>query len=110
MNSKINKSAITKTEATSVAKVKKSNILRPRITEKASLQSNVNAYTFIVSNTATKLTVKDEIKKTHGVTPTKVNISNLPAKKVFVRGASGVKSGLKKATVFLKKGDTLKLV
>ncbi len=32
-------------------------IIAPRITEKASLQSNANAYTFIVSKDATKLTV-----------------------------------------------------
>jgi len=87
----------------------KSSILRPRITEKASLQSNVNAYTFVVATTATKLTVASEIKAKHGVTPVKVNITNLPPRRVFVKGKHGVKSGLKKAIVFLKKGDTIKL-
>ncbi len=86
-----------------------SNILRPRITEKASLQSNVNAYTFVVEPTATKLSVANEIKVKHKVTPVKVNITNLPPRRVFVKGKRGVKSGLKKAIVFLKKGDTIKL-
>lgn len=84
-------------------------IIKPRITEKASLQSEVNAYTFIVKSNATKLGLKDELKKEYKVTPSHINITNLPAKKVFVRGKWGVKSGMKKAIVFLKKGDTLKL-
>lgn len=84
-------------------------IIKPRITEKASLQSEVNAYTFIVKSNATKLTIKDELKKEYKVTPSHINITNLPSKKVFVRGKWGVKSGMKKAVVFLKKGDTLKL-
>lgn len=90
-------------------KVEKSSILSPRITEKASMQSNVNAYTFIVRDNATKLSIISEIKAKHKVTPIKVNIINLPAKRVFVRGKMGVKGGLKKAIVFLKKGDTIKL-
>jgi len=84
-------------------------IIRTHLTEKASLQSNANAYTFIVEESATKLTLIDEIKAEHKVTPKKVTISNLPAKKVFVRGKHGVKAGLKKAVIFLKKGDTIKL-
>lgn len=89
--------------------VTKSHILKPRMTEKASLQSNANAFTFVVNINATKLTVAAEIKSKHGVSPVKVNITNLPAKRVIVKGRHGVQSGLKKAIVFLKKGDTLKL-
>lgn len=95
-------------ENNTVTKTKK-YIIKPRITEKASLQSNVNAYTFVVSTDATKLNLISELKREHKVTPIKVNISNLPSKRVFVRGKHGVKSGIKKATVFLKKGDSLKL-
>lgn len=84
-------------------------IIRPRITEKASLQSNANAYTFVVSKNATKLTIVNEVKAKHGVTPVKVNISNLPSKTVNIRGKVGTKAGIKKATVFLKKGDTMSL-
>lgn len=93
---------------TKVVEAKK-YIVKPRITEKASLQSNVNAYTFVVTTDATKLNLISELKREHGVTPVKVNISNLPSKRVFIRGKKGVKSGIKKATVFLKKGDTIKL-
>jgi large subunit ribosomal protein L23 len=82
-------------------------IIAPRITEKASLQSNANAYTFIVSKDATKLSIASAIKKEYKVTPKSINIINLPARNVFVRGRFGVQSGMKKAVVFLKKGDTI---
>jgi large subunit ribosomal protein L23 len=98
-----NKESVEKLEVIS------SMLVKPRITEKASLQSEVNAYTFIVKSNATKLTIKDEIKKNHNIVPLHINITNLPAKKVFVRGKWGVKSAMKKAVIFLKKGDTLKL-
>jgi large subunit ribosomal protein L23 len=84
-------------------------IIAPRITEKASLQSNANAYTFIVSKDATKLTIASAIKKEYRVTPKSINIINLPARNVFVRGRFGVQGGMKKAVVFLKKGDTITL-
>jgi large subunit ribosomal protein L23 len=85
------------------------SIVKPLITEKASLQSSSNAYTFVVKTNATKLGIIAQMKSKYKVTPIKVNITNLPAKKVVVRGRAGVKSGIKKAIVFLKKGDTIKL-
>jgi|JI10StandDraft_1071094.scaffolds.fasta_scaffold423709_1 large subunit ribosomal protein L23 len=82
-------------------------LIAPRMTEKASLQSSANAYTFIVAKDATKLTIRDAIKKEYKVTPKAINIVNLPARNVFTRGRFGVQSGMKKAVVFLKKGDTI---
>ncbi|MBP6888475.1 MAG: 50S ribosomal protein L23 [Candidatus Pacebacteria bacterium] len=87
--------------------VQTSVLIAPRMTEKASLQSNANAYTFIVTKDATKLSVRDAIKKEYKVTPKAINIVNLPARNVFTRGRFGVQSGMKKAVVFLKKGDTI---
>ena len=87
----------------------KKYIIRPHITEKASLQSTDNAYTFVVTSEATKLEIVKEIKSEYKVIPTKINITNLPAKRVIVRGARGVEAGFKKAVVFLKKGDSIKL-
>lgn len=84
-------------------------ILSPRITEKASMQSNANAYTFVVAKGATKLTIAAEIKKEYKVTPLSVNITNLPGKTKLVRGKLGTTAPTKKAIVFLKKGDTIKL-
>jgi large subunit ribosomal protein L23 len=99
------KTTTTETKEVSTTKV----LIAPRVTEKASLQSSANAYTFVVAENATKHAVAQAIKKEYKVTPRAVNITTLPAKKVFVRGKWGTQSGLKKAIVFLKKGDTIAL-
>ncbi len=82
-------------------------ILAPHITEKASRQSNDNAYTFSVVKNATKHSVLAEIKKEYKVTPVKINITNMPLRNTFIRGKLGTQAGIKKAIVFLKKGDTI---
>jgi large subunit ribosomal protein L23 len=82
-------------------------ILAPRITEKASQQSMANAYTFVVAKDATKHAVLAEIKKEYKVTPLAINITNMPKKNTFIRGKWGTQAGIKKAIVFLKKGDTI---
>lgn len=84
-------------------------IIAPRVTEKASMQSNQNAFTFVVSAQATKLSLRDEIKRDYKVTPRAINITNIPRQWVFSRGRLGQKAGYKKAVVFLKKGDTINL-
>lgn len=84
-------------------------IIAPRITEKASVQSSANAYTFVVTQDATKLNLAKEIKATYKVTPIAINITKLPGKAVFTRGKFGRTSPTKKAVVFLKKGDTINI-
>ena len=84
-------------------------IIAPRVTEKASVQSNQNAFTFVVAGNATKLSLRDEIKREYKVTPRAINITNIPRQWTFIRGKIGHKSGFKKAVVFLKKGDTISL-
>ena len=39
--------------------------------------------------------------------PLRINTVTIPAKKVFVRGKVGKKSGYKKAYIYLKKGETI---
>jgi ribosomal protein L23 len=101
------------TKKTTTEKVESKNdvkfIIAPRVTEKASMQSSHNAFTFVVKASSTKRILMDEIKKEYKVTPRAINITNLPKTKVFVRGKWGMKQGMKKAVVFLKKGDTIKL-
>lgn len=83
-------------------------IIKPRITEKAGLMSEIsNVYTFEVKKSANKKSLAKAIKDLYKVTPIKINIINLPAKKVLVRGKRGVQSALKKAVVYLKKGDKI---
>ena len=83
-------------------------IKKPRITEKSGIQAEVSGvYTFEVTEKANKKSIAKAVKEIYKVIPVKVNITNLPAKKVFVRGKVGRKSGIKKAIVYLKKGDKI---
>ncbi len=86
-------------------------VKKPRITEKAGLKSeSQNVYTFEVVSGATKKTVGEAIRLIYKVNPIKINIVNLPAKKVTARGRKGVKQAVKKALVFLKKGDKIAFI
>lgn len=85
-------------------------ILRPRITEKSGIANEAsNIYTFEVAKNATKGTVAQAIKAMYKVTPVKVRTISLPSKSVFVRGKWGTKSAVKKALVYLKKGDKIEV-
>lgn len=85
-------------------------VVRPRVTEKAGVANEKNnVYTFEVAQAATKTKIAHAIKQLYKVTPVKVNIVNLPAKRVFVRGNIGSQSAVKKALVYLKKGDKIEI-
>jgi large subunit ribosomal protein L23 len=89
-------------------KAKYANILiRPRITEKGSFKLESNTHTFEVASSATKKQIMEAIKIFYKVSPVKVNIVKNPSKKVFIRGKKGVKTGVKKAYVYLKAGDKI---
>lgn len=86
-------------------------LLGPRITEKAALGADKsNVYVFQVSKIATKRSISNSVRESYKVTPVKVRVANIPAKKVFVRGKAGVKAGGRKAYVYLKKGDKIELI
>jgi large subunit ribosomal protein L23 len=87
-------------------------IVKPRITEKAIRQNDQSVYTFEVRRDATKYQVRDAIKSLYNVTPVKVNIVNKKPASRFVgsRGKSKHVKGMKKAYVYLKKGETINLV
>ena len=89
-------------------KAKYANVLlRPRVTEKASFLLESNVYSFEVATKATKGEVIKAVQAYYKVLPMKVRMVKNPAKKVFMRGKKGVKSGVKKAYVYLKKGNKL---
>ncbi len=87
-----------------------SAILRPRVTEKSGLLSQGGVYTFEVVGDANRNAIASAVKALYKVIPTKIAIINSPAKKVFVRGRRGTVSGIRKALVTLKKGDTIDFV
>ena len=88
-----------------------SSIKKPRITEKSGIKSeSQNVYTFEILKNANKKDVAEAIKEIYKVKPIKVNIVNLPAKRTFRRGKAGTKKSVKKALVFLKKGDKIAFI
>lgn len=89
----------------------KNVLLRPRITEKAALLADKSrVYVFEVASLATKKSISASVHDIYGIKPTKIRVTVIPSKQVFVRGKKGIKSGGKKAYVYLKKGDKIELI
>lgn len=82
-------------------------IRKPRVSEKSVLGAEKGIYIFEVQKSANKASIKAAIKEMYKVTPVAVNIVNRKAKNVVVRGRAGKKAAIKKAYVFLKKGDKI---
>lgn len=82
-------------------------LLAPRITEKSAILAEKGVYTFDVAIRSNKIDIVQAVKSTYGVTPLKVAMISIPARKVFVRGRVGTQAAGKKAIVYLKKGDTI---
>jgi large subunit ribosomal protein L23 len=83
---------------------------RPRVTEKAAILVEKNAYTFEVAPNATKPEVKAAIVAMYKVTPVRINITAGTSKTITRRGRAGVKTTAKKAIVHLKKGDKIEFI
>jgi len=84
--------------------------MRPRITEKAAVLAEKNAYTFEVAPNATKPAIAAAVKEVYKVTPIRVNIIAGTKKNIIRRGRPGVKTSRKKAVVLLKKGDKIEFI
>lgn len=84
----------------------------PRITEKATMHSELGVYLFDISESATKRDVFAAMRKFYSVSPKMVRIVIVPSKikRNMRTGKVGVKRGGKKAYVYLKKGETINLV
>ncbi|MDP4009097.1 MAG: 50S ribosomal protein L23 [bacterium] len=82
-------------------------LLRPHVTEKASVLAGRNVYVFQVSAKATKLEIASAVQDIYGVPVQQVNIVNIPSKKIRVGKRQGVKSGYKKAMVSVKQGHQI---
>lgn len=84
----------------------------PRVTEKSTVlaEGKSAVYVFEVSKETSKHEVAQAFKEKYNVMPVKVNVVNLPKKKLYRRGRVGTRSGVKKALVFLKPGDKVEIV
>ena len=85
------------------------SIIRPIITEKATVLSEQNKTVFKVHKSANKKNIKKNIEKIFNVNVIKVNIINLKSKVKLKQGRLSTKSGYKKAIVTLKKGQSIDL-
>jgi large subunit ribosomal protein L23 len=81
----------------------------PRITEKATMHQGGGVYTFDVADSANKRSVAAAVAALYKVSPRKVRIVTVPAKrKRSARtGKGGMTRGGKKAYVQLAKGETI---
>lgn len=84
-------------------------LIRPMITEKASLKAEHSVYVFEVTKSANKKEILKAIKEIYKITPVKVTTVTIPQKRVVVRGKRGKKAGYKKAYVYLKKGEKIEI-
>ena len=111
-NKKEEKKDEKKDSAVLLGTIKSVGVLKQaRITEKASFVSEKNnVFIFEIAKDANKKMVMDAVKDIYKVSPVRVNIAKTPSKNVWSRGKMGVKSGVKKAYVFLKKGDKIEIM
>jgi len=82
-------------------------ILSPVITEKSTIASEFNQYTFAVPMTATKPQIKKAVEGLFDVKVKAVNTIRLPGKSKRFRGILGSQRSRKKAIVTLVEGDSI---
>jgi large subunit ribosomal protein L23 len=85
-------------------------LLRPVISEKSTLESERNNYTFAVARDANKFQVKAAVESEFKVTVLDVRIVNVkPKQKRRGRRTMGMVPGWKKAVVAIAPGDKIEL-
>lgn len=82
-------------------------LLRPLVSEKATIAHAENKYIFEVDTRANKIEVKKAIEEVYGTVPAAVNIINQDGKTVRFGQRKGRTKNVKKAIVTLKKGDSI---
>ncbi len=85
-------------------------LAHPYITEKTSaMKADANKYVFIVAKTANKPELRKVIQEKYKVTVTKINMINIPSRKIIVGRTMGTKNGFRKAIITLKTGDSIEI-
>lgn len=82
-------------------------IVKPIITEKATLAGESNAFVFEVAKASNKPQIKQAVEALFGVKVKAVNTTVTKGKVKRFRGRLGVRSDVKKAYVTLEAGDTI---
>lgn len=76
-------------------------------TEKSNFGLSIGKYTFNIDKSCSKSQLKSLIKKIYNVDVVKVNIINTAEKNKRFKGIFGTKGSIKKATITLKKNQTI---
>ncbi len=84
-------------------------LIKPIISEKATLGVSQGKYVFEVSSQANKVEIKKAINEVYGVEVIKVNIINNLGKKVRFGRRTGRQKDTRKAIITLKKGETINI-
>lgn len=84
-------------------------IKKPHLTEKTYALQADGVYVFEVNPRSTKSEIAKSIEVIYKVKPEQIRIINTKAKNVIWRGEKGKTSNIKKAYVYLKKGDKIDL-
>lgn len=82
-------------------------IVKPVITEKATLASEAGAVVFQVAKAATKPQIKEAVEAVFGVKVKAVNTTITKGKSKKFRGRPGERSDVKKAYVTLEEGNSI---
>jgi large subunit ribosomal protein L23 len=82
-------------------------VVKPIITEKATMASEHGAVVFEVAKDATKITIKEAVEALFGVKVKAVNTVVTKGKTKRFRGKPGTRRDVKKAYVTLEDGNTI---
>ena len=85
-------------------------VKEPHISEKATMLSEKNQYSFKVYPNANKIEIKKAIEGVYGVDVLSVNIIKIPKKKRRLGKIKGFKLGYTKAIVKIKEGQTIEIL
>jgi large subunit ribosomal protein L23 len=85
----------------------KTFFVQPLITEKSLAKAAENIYQFVTPNWASKPQIADHIAKHFNVTVLEVRTSAMKGQNVRFKAKAGQKVNWKKATLTLKKGDSI---
>lgn len=83
------------------------SLLRPLITEKATMLQSMNKYVFEVESSASADRIARAVETVYGVRPINVNVSNNKGKFVRYGRSFGRRANWRKAVVTLKAGETI---
>ena len=86
-------------------------IKNPHVSEKSTkLIKEENAYVFVVDDKANKIEIKEAIEDFYNVDVEKVTVTKIPAKKRRLGRIEGEKKGYKKATAWIKEGQSIEIL